>query len=95
MEKVEKKGFSWMGFLFGPHYYSGYGDLKKGIILTLLCFMPLTALGVSIHCGLKANKELPVGQTAFNWKNVGITVAIIVIMVIIEEGVFGLYSRGL
>jgi len=21
----EKKGWSWMGFLFAPHYYAGYG----------------------------------------------------------------------
>ena len=95
MEKTEKKGFSWMGFLFGPHYYSGYGSLKKGVVLALLCFMPLTALGVSIHCGLKANAELPVGREAFSWKNVAITVAIVVVMVVIEEGVFGLYSRVL
>jgi hypothetical protein len=95
MEKKVKTGFSWMGFLCGPHYYAGYGNLKKGIILALLCFMPLTALGVSIHCGLKANAELPVGRGEFNWKNVAITVALIVVMVIIEEGIFGLYSRGL
>jgi len=32
MEKNEEiKGWSWLGFLFMPYYYAGYGDLKKGL----------------------------------------------------------------
>ena len=32
MENNEEiKGWSWLGFLFMPYYYAGYGDLKKGL----------------------------------------------------------------
>lgn len=32
MENNEEiKSWSWLGFLFMPYYYAGYGDLKKGL----------------------------------------------------------------
>ena len=31
----EIKGWSWLGFLFMPYYYAGYGDLKKGLSVAL------------------------------------------------------------
>lgn len=36
MEIEEKKGWSWLGFLFMPYYYAGYGALQKGIIFAIL-----------------------------------------------------------
>ncbi len=40
MENNEEiKGWSWLGFLFMPYYYAGYGDLKKG--LTVAVFIGL------------------------------------------------------
>lgn len=95
MGRVEKRGFSWMGLLFGPSYYAGYGNMKKAVIMALLSFMPLTGLIVNVHCGLKANAELPVKEQAFQWKNVAIIAGILILMLVIEEGVFGLYSRGM
>jgi len=31
----EIKGWSWLGFIFMPYYYAGYGDLKKGLGMAL------------------------------------------------------------
>ena len=43
-------------------------------MLALIGFMPLTLIGVGIYAGLKANKELPVGNTAFSWpKAIGVS----------------------
>jgi hypothetical protein len=68
------KGFSWMGFLFGPHYYAGYGDIKKGIIFAILSgTLPLIAIFVHIFTGVKANKELPVKQVLFKWPNAALS----------------------
>jgi len=82
----EKKGWSWMGFLFAPHYYAGYGNLKVGIILAVIGgIMPLLSIFTGIYGGLKAKKELPIGEQEFNWKNVGITVVIIIVISIISQ----------
>lgn len=67
-----KQGFSWMGLLFGGMYYAGYGKLGKGFIMGVLGFIPLTAIPINIYAGIKANKELPVGDQAFNWVNAAI-----------------------
>lgn len=65
-----KKGWSWLGFFFGPYYYAGYGMFKKGLILGFLSSIPLIGtLGVPIYCGIKAKKELLVGETPFDWKS--------------------------
>ncbi|MCJ2164689.1 MULTISPECIES: hypothetical protein [unclassified Pseudodesulfovibrio] len=64
-----KQGFSWMGLLFGGMYFAGYGKLVKGLIMGALSFIPLTAIAVHIYAGIKARKELPVGEQAFSWMN--------------------------
>lgn len=69
----EKKGWSWLGFFFAPHYYAGYGDLQKGVIFAVLAGIPFVALLVGVYGGLKAKQELPIKQQEFQWKNVGIT----------------------
>lgn len=70
MEQVEKKkGFSWMGLLFGGMYYAGYGQLVKGLVMGVLSFIPLTMIIVNIYAGIKAKAELPVGERPFNWGN--------------------------
>jgi hypothetical protein len=63
MEK--KKGWSWLGFLFAPYYYAGFGQWKKAIILMVLSF--LVPLGPNIYGGLKAKEQLPLGQGAYHW----------------------------
>jgi hypothetical protein len=36
MENNEEiKGWSWLGFLFMPYYYAGYGDLTKGLTVAV------------------------------------------------------------
>lgn len=68
MEKAEgNKGFSWLGLFFGGAYYAGYGQWAKGLIMAILSFIPLTAIPVNIYAGLKAKKQLPVGEQAFEW----------------------------
>ncbi len=78
----EKKGFSWMGLLFGGAYYAGYGKLGKGIVMSLLAAIPLTAIFVQIYAGLKARKELPVGELKFDWGKAiaaySVTIAVVV-----------------
>ncbi|MDX9756656.1 MAG: hypothetical protein A2329_01175 [Sulfurimonas sp. RIFOXYB2_FULL_37_5] len=69
MEIEEKKGWSWLGFLFAPFYYAGYGDMKKGLIFALISGFPLFAIFICIYGGLKAKKELPIGEVDFKWSN--------------------------
>lgn len=83
VEPIEnKQGWSWMGFLFAPFYYAGYGKIKKGFVLLLLQMLPFVGLGVMIYAGLKARKELPIGISLFSWggvwKMIGISTAIFV-----------------
>ena len=71
--------------LFAPYYYAGYGELKKGLILAVISgLIPLFAIFVGVHGGLKAKKELPIGNQEFNWKNVGIAVVVLVIVSLIS-----------
>ena len=78
MEEVKegKKGWNWLGFLFAPLYYSGYGDMKKGLAFAAIGAFPLFGLFIAIYGGLKANEELPVGKTVFQWTNAGIAFAV-------------------
>jgi len=68
----EKKGWSWLGFLFAPYYYAGYGKLKKGVIYVVLGTFPLFGIIIAILGGRNARKDLPIGKEEFNWKNIGI-----------------------
>jgi len=87
-EKEEKKGWSWLGFLFAPYYYAGYGNLNKGLILAVITgIIPLFGLFVGIYGGLKAKSELPIGEIEFNWKNVGITLVVLIVISIISQTV--------
>lgn len=91
-----KKGWSWMGFLFAPHYYAGYGQLKKGLLLAVISgIMPLIAIAVGIYGGLKARKELPIKEVAFNWKNVAFTsITLIVVSLISLTVISGMKESG-
>lgn len=91
MTQVEaKKGFSWMGLLFGGAYYAGYGQLVKGIIMAVISFIPLTAIPVNIYAGLKAKKQLPVGGQSFNW---GAAVGVFLIPVVLG-GAIMFFTQG-
>lgn len=82
----EKKSWSWLGFLFAPYYYSGYGKLNKGLVLAVISgLLPLLGIGVAIYGGLRAKKELPIGQVDFKWLNVGIALVILIIVSIISQ----------
>ncbi|BDQ38755.1 hypothetical protein SYK_31150 [Pseudodesulfovibrio nedwellii] len=85
-----KKGFSWMGLLFGGAYYAGYGQLVKGLILAAISFTPLTAIPVNIYAGIKAKKQLPVGAQAFEWPK-----AVLVFFIpIVLGGAVLLFTQG-
>jgi len=86
----EKKGFSWMGLLFGGAYYAGYGQLVKGIIMAVISFIPLTAIPVNIYAGLKARKQLPVGSQSFNW---GAAVGVFIIPVVLGGAIL-FFTQG-
>ncbi len=77
----EKKGWSWLGFLFAPFYYAGYGKFVKGLLLFFIGIVPLFGLMAFIYGGLRAKKDLPINMQKFRWLNVigliGIGVAII------------------
>lgn len=88
----EKKGWSWLGFLFAPSYYSGYGDMKKGLIFALISGFPLFALFVGIYGGLKAKKELPIGEIDFKWANVAIAVVVTIITSVILQTVIASFQ---
>ncbi|PAY01886.1 hypothetical protein CKO50_07395 [Pseudoalteromonas sp. HM-SA03] len=67
-------GFSWWGLLGGAHYVSGYGDLRKGLILAVISgLLPLFAIIVAIYTGATANSNLQVKQIPFSWKNASIS----------------------
>ena len=67
--------FNVMALLFSTAYYAGYGKVGKGILLSVIGFIPLTLIGVGIYAGMKANGELPVGKIPFSWgKAIGVSV---------------------
>lgn len=83
-----KKGWSWMGFLFAPHYYAGYGQLKKGLVLAVISgIMPLVMIAVGIYGGLKARQELPIEEVEFNWKNVAFTIVTVIVISVISQAI--------
>ena len=47
--------------------------------------MPLFSIFTGIYGGMKAKKELPIGEQKFKWVNVGITVVIIIVVSIISQ----------
>ena len=68
MENEQKIKFNWIAFLFnGAAYYAGYGNIKKGLIMAVIGFLPLTVFFVNLYGGFKANSELPVKQQPFDW----------------------------
>jgi len=74
METTTKTKFNWIALLInGGAYYAGYGKVKKGLLMALIGFIPLTVFCVNIYAGFKANKELPVKKQEFNWgKAIGV-----------------------
>lgn len=78
--EAKKRTWSWLGFFFAPYYYAGYGKLGKGILLGIVGVV-IPILGffiVGIIGALNAKKELPIGKEKFSWKNVGLTLLILV-----------------
>jgi hypothetical protein len=73
---MRTKGWNWLGFFFPHAYYAGYGNLKRGIIYAVISGFPLFAIIVAILGGKNSNKDLPVGEIPFNWKNVVIAVVV-------------------
>lgn len=53
----EKKGFSWMGLLFGGAYYAGYGELVKGLIMAAITGVFLVP-GFFVHIYAGVNRPL-------------------------------------
>ena len=84
-QNEEKKGWSWLGFFFAPHYYAGYGEVKKGIIYAIIGAFPSFGLIIGIIAGRSARKDLPIGKQDFKWANVGITVAVNIVFAIILQ----------
>lgn len=70
VQEEEKKGWSWLGFLFTPYYYAGYGNLKKGITYAIVGAFPLFGLIIAVIGGINAKKNLPIGKQKFKWINV-------------------------
>jgi len=83
-----KQGWSWMGCLFAPYYYAGYGKLKKGIIYALLSTFPPFGMVIAFLGGKNANKDLPVGQEKFMWGQALIAVTVTVATAAIMNSVF-------
>ena len=92
MKKTMKTGFNWMALLFSSHYYAGYGKIPKAFILAALSGFPLFGLAICLYCGRKANVELPVGNTKFNWGLAMISVAIQMIVYFVLSSIIG-YER--
>lgn len=68
---INEKTWSWLGLLFGPYYYAGYGKFKKAVLLGFLSLVPIVGyIGVPMYCGLKVKQELPIGEKQFSWASV-------------------------
>lgn len=82
----EKKGWSWLGFLFAPYYYAGYGNLQKGLIFAVLSgITPIFGLIIAIYGGIKAKRELQIKERDFNWKYVVLAVFVLLAVAITLE----------
>ena len=73
-QNKEKKGWSWLGFFFAPHYYAGYGEVKKGAFYAIVGAFPLFGLIIAIIAGKNAKKDLPIKKQDFKWINVVLTI---------------------
>ncbi len=80
VEIEEKKGWSWLGFFFGPYYYAGYGKTLTAFLMGLFTLVPFVGLVIAVYAGLNAKKELPIGKQKFKWAD---TIVLIVFMVIV------------
>ena len=104
MENNEEiKGWSWLGFLFMPYYYAGYGELKKGIVLSIIAglmagvqtessvvilIIILVGLSIAVYGGLNGRKELPIKKQKFSWKNVMIAIGVYIVAMVISTMLF-------
>ena len=86
VKSLEKKGFSWLGFLFPANYYAGYGKLGTGMLFAVIGFIPLTLILVGVYAGFKAKKELPIKQIKFNWPK---ALLVFVLQIVIMATLFG------
>lgn len=86
----QKEGFNWLALFFAPHYYAGYGQLNKGIAFAVISgILPILAIVVGVYGGMKANRELSINQSEFNWKNVVITIVTMLIVSVISITIIG------
>lgn len=76
------KGFNWTTFAFAPFYYAGYGKFGTGLLFALLEFIPLAFIPVHLYAGFKANSDLPVGKTPFNWGVITVPAVVVIIIII-------------
>jgi len=106
----EIQGWSWLGFLFMPYYYAGYGALKKGSIFALIAGLiagvdytvsivlfvitVMIGLGIAVYGGLKAKAELPIKEQMFSWKNVMVAVGVYVIAMLVSTALFSLMKSS-
>lgn len=82
---MKDKPFNLIAFFFAPFYYIGYGQVLRGVAFFLLSLLPIGAIVVSFWAGFRANKELPVGEVPFNWRNVGIAFVAFAIVILWAE----------
>lgn len=61
-----KAGFNIWAFLFSGPYYAGKGQLKKGLLFSVLSALPFLYVVMPFFGGFRANKEI--SNPDFNWK---------------------------
>ena len=81
--KPAKKGWSWLGFFFGPYYYAGYGKFGTGLVMGLMSLVPFMGIVIAIFAGFKSKRDLPIGKQNFKWLNVAILFAIVLAFAIL------------
>jgi hypothetical protein len=74
------KKFNWLAFFFASAYYAGYGKVGKGLVFALAGLVPLAALVANVYAGVKANRELPIGNVPFKWAP-AIAVAVVAVAI--------------
>jgi hypothetical protein len=95
MSEVEqKKGFSWLGLLFGGAYYAGYGQLVKGLIMAAITgIFLIPGFFVHIYAGIKGKKDLPVGKHPFEWPKAIITAIVPVVVYMALLGIIAVIVK--
>ncbi|MDT8446694.1 MAG: hypothetical protein RRB13_07335 [bacterium] len=97
-KRLRERPFNLIAFFFAPFYYIGYGQIVRGIAFFFLSLIPVGAILVSFWAGFRANKELPIGEVPFNWRNVGLSLAGFTLLVILLrpqiEEMFGPNPQG-